>query len=104
MPMPSTYFHDLIFLPIQTARQILDINGAVGGLDSSQDGQPLGTHGSNSARAGPDRACPHPLHFLAEPVGSGVRTSQPLEGLAGLADHSHHVTQGWPDCYNPVIL
>lgn len=31
MPMPSTYFNDLLFLPIQTAWQILDINGAGGG-------------------------------------------------------------------------
>lgn len=34
------------------------------------------------------QSCPCPLHFLAEPVGSGVSTSQASEGLAGLADNS----------------
>ena len=80
MPMPSTYFNDLLFLPVQTTWQILDINGAGGGTG------PLAGwavhlahfgvtgHGSNLAGAGPGRAHPLPLHFLAKPARSRVRT------------------------------
>lgn len=91
MPMPSTYFNDLIFLPIQTAGQILDTNGAgVGGTGPlSGWAAPRHTLGGNWTwfKLGQGRArqsLPMPPEFSSRASG---KWSEDLSALGG---------PGWP--------